>query len=370
MMDTRNQREKSVHSIAFHEEQLPLFDAYMTDELDEDERVQVEQHRQSCQECQQLFAGVAHLRHALGTLSETENPAVPARARPHSSPMLQAVMARIEQGKNRGDHFTADRAKQAQTSFRTLSAYSPAALARKRARSIYLSSAAAVFCVLLLAGLIITIRNASTSSGNRQISVPPPVVWTTQQPMLVQNSAGVFALKEIEITTAKEFRFYYVFKSSHQGTVHVAAVSSLNAGQQPVPLSTTVLSLGMIDDYNIGVIRVQYLDRVGQTIALSITSPEEGSVRWQLTPLKQLVAEPHPEGGGYYGFPINQHIFPAIIWSGPRSGLVWPSQHSMVSLFKNAAGTRYIFLQVDYSGKITVITKEQCIQLIGEQNCT
>src|SRR5205807_7775152 len=50
-----------------------------------------------------------------------------------------AVMARIEQGKNMGDHFTADRVRQAQTSFRTLSAYSPASLARKRARFIYLS---------------------------------------------------------------------------------------------------------------------------------------------------------------------------------------------------------------------------------------
>ena len=278
-------------------------------------------------------------------------------------------MARIEQGKNMGDHFTADRVRQAQTSFRTLSAYSPASLARKRARFIYLSIAAAVFCVLLFAGLIIVIRNASTS-GNRQISVAPPVVWTTQQPMLVQNSSGVFALKEIEITNTKEFRFYYAFKSSHQGTIHVTAVSSLSTGQQPVPLSTTILSLGTIDDYSIGVIRVQYLDRVGQTIVLSITSLEEGSARWQVAPLKQLVAEPHPEGGGYYGFPIDQHLFPAIIWSGPRSGLVGPSQHSMVSLFMNAAGTRYIFLQVDYSGKIAVITKEQCIQLFGKQNCT
>ncbi|SRR5260370_40351749 len=204
----------------------------------------------------------------------------------------------------------------------------------------------------------------------RKMSIAPQVVWMTQQPMLVQNSTGVFALKEIEITTAKEFRFYYVFQSSHQETIHVAAVSSLNAGQQPVSLSATVLSLGAIDNYSIGVIRVQYLDRVGQTITLSITSPEEGSVRWQLTPLKQQLAEPHPEGGGYYGFPVDQQIFPAIIWSGPRSGPAGPLQHSMVSLFKNAAGTRYIFLQVDYSGKIAVITKEQCIQLIGEQNCT
>ncbi|HVB74588.1 MAG TPA: hypothetical protein VNE38_13620 [Ktedonobacteraceae bacterium] len=99
-MDTSNQREPSAHSMAFHEEQLALFDAYLTDELDEDERAQVEQHRQRCQECQQLFAGVAHLRHALGTLSETKNLAVPEHAHPHSSPVLQAVMARLEEGNN------------------------------------------------------------------------------------------------------------------------------------------------------------------------------------------------------------------------------------------------------------------------------
>jgi hypothetical protein len=44
-MDTRNQRETSAHSIAFHEDQLPLFDAYVTDELDEDERIQVRSKR-------------------------------------------------------------------------------------------------------------------------------------------------------------------------------------------------------------------------------------------------------------------------------------------------------------------------------------
>lgn len=369
-MDTRNQKEPSAHSIAFHEEQLPLFDAYMTNELNEDERAQVEQHRQTCPECQQLFAGVAHLRHALGTLTQTENPAVPAHALHNSSPLLADIMAHIEQGKNGGDHFAADRARRAEPSLRTLNAYRPAAVARKRTRLTYLSIAALLFCVLLLTGLIITIRNASPIAKNTPISIAPPVVWTTQQPMLVQNSAGVFALKEIEITTAKELRFYYAFTSSHQGTIRATAVSALNAGQQPVSLSTMVLPLGTIDDYSVGVIRVQYLDRVGQTITLSITSPEEGSARWQLTPLKQQMVEPHPEGGSYYGFPVDQHLFPAIIWSGPRSGPAGPSQHSMVSLFKNAAGTHYIFLQVDYSEKIVVITKEQCIQLIGEQNCT
>jgi hypothetical protein len=258
--------------------------------------------------------------------------------------------------------------EQAKTSFRASGADGPAVLARKRARSTNLRIGAAVSCFLLLAGLILTIRNAPTSSGK---SEPPPLVWTTQQqPRLVQNSAGVFALKEIEVTTMKELRFYYAFHSSHHGTLHVAAVSSLMADQQqPVTLSATVLSLGTIDEFSVGLIRVQYLDRVGQTIALSITSPQEGSVRWQLTPLKQLIAEPNPEREEYYSFPVDQHLFPAILWSGPRSNHAGPSPGSMVSFFKNATGTHYIFLEVDYLGKVAVITREQCVELVGEQVC-
>jgi hypothetical protein len=365
-MDTRNQRETSAHSIAFHEDQLPLFDAYVTDELDGDERIQVEQHLQDCQECQQLFVEVTHLRDTLRTPLARGQSSASERARSHSPQMVQAVMASIERKEKREGHFAANGERQTQTFLRKAgtSVFPP----QKRVWPIYLSIGATVLCLLLLVGFILTLH--PTSSENGQRSVPSPVVWVTQQPLLVQNSAGVFALKEIEITTGREFRFYYAFQSSHQGTIHVAAVSSLRVDQgQSVTLPATVLPLGTIDDVSVGVIRVHYLDRVGQTIALSITSPAEGSVRWQLTPLKQLVAEPSPSGGGYYGLPVDQHIFPEIIWSGPRSGPVGPSQHSMVSLFKNAAGTRYIFLQVDYSGKIAVITREQCTQLVGKQVC-
>lgn len=365
-MGATNQSNSSAHSKAFHEEQLPIFDAYVTNELDPDEKAQIEQQLRSCQECQHLLEEVTRLRHALGTLSETESSSAAGRVISHPQSIVHTVLERIGQEEKRRNSFTTGRARQEQASFHPPSAYHPALLARRRARSIYLSLVAALCCGLLIVGFIIVFRNTS-SSGNKQISVPPPTVWTTrQQSMLVQNSAGIFALKQIEITTKKEFRFYYVFKSSHQGTIHVTAISSLNTGQRqfPVTLSTTVLSLGTIDGISVGVIRLQYLDRVGQTIMLSITLPGEAREHWQLTPLKQLLIEPHPEGGGYYGFPVDQHLFPEIIWSGPVGG-----PQSMVSLFKNAVGTRYIFLEVDYAGKIVVITREQCIQLVGEQIC-
>lgn len=364
-MDTRNQGERAAHSAAFHERHLSLFDAYTTNELGEVERVQVEQNLQSCQECQHLFTEVTHLRSVLGTLSETENPSVPVQVS-HSPQMLQAILERIEPEKNRAKHPTTIRVRQTQTPFRSPGEYSPAILAQKRTRSIYLGIGAALCCVLLLGGFMITLRNTLPSARNKTIA--PQEVWMTeQQSMLVQNNVGIFALKKIEIITRKEFHFYYAFQSSHQDTLHVVAISSQPTGQeQPVTLSATVLPLGTIDGINVGVIRVQYLDRVGQTITLNITSPKEGDTRWQLTPLKQLEAEPHPEGGGFYGFPVDRHLFPKIIWSGPFSE---PSEQSKISLFKNATGTRYIFLEVDYAGEVKVITREQCIQLFREQIC-
>lgn len=356
-MDTRNHRDSSAHSIAFHEQQLPLFDAYMTNELDEDEKTQVEQHLKSCQECQHLFNEVTHFRYLLGTrLQPAESFTSAQKETTHSSSIIHAVMECIEQKGKKGDH----------------SAPLPTLTARKRVPYTYLRIVAAVLCLFLLVSLLATIQHTlnTSSSKNGPMSVPAPIVWTTQQSMLVQNSAGVLAIKEIEITTQKEFRFYYVFQSSHQGTIHVTAASSLNTTQtQPIILSATVQSLGIIDGFSVGVIRVHYLDRAGQTIALRITSSGSGNASWQLTPLKQLIAEPHPEGGSFYSFPIDQHLFSEIIWSGPISGVAGPSQQSMVAYFKNAASTHYIFLQVDYAGEVAVITKEECVQLVGAQNC-
>lgn len=364
-MDTGNQGARVAHSTAFHERQLSLFDAYTTDELDEAERVQVEQDLHRCQECQRLFTEVTHLRSVLGTFAATENASVPAQVA-HSPRMLQAVLERIGPEKNREKHPTTIQVSQLQTPFHSPREYSPAALAQKRARSISLGIGAALCCVLLLGGLIIALRHSLPSAGNRVVA--PRMPWTAQQQsMLAQNSAGIFALKEIEVTTKKEFRFYYAFQSSHQGAVHVVAISSLRTGQeQPLTLSATVLPLGTIDGIAVGVIRVQYLDRVGQTITLTITSPQEGDTRWQLTPLRQQSTEPRPQGGDFYGVSVDQHLFPNIIWSGLFS---IPPGRSMLSLFKNAAGTRSIFLEVDYAGDITVITREQCIQRFDEQMC-
>jgi hypothetical protein len=184
----------------------------------------------------------------------------------------------------------------------------------------------------------------------------------------VHKSAGVFALKEIEITTGREFRFYYAFQAAQQGALSVTAVSSLQTkqGQSSLPLATTVMPLGTIDGISVGLIRVQFLDQGGQTITLQVTSSAESGVQWQLTPLRQLVAEPHPEGGGFYRLPVDQELFPAIIWSGPYSK---PGVQPMVSLLRDTTGAHAIFLEVDYTGKVAVITREQCLQMANAQIC-
>ena len=360
-MNTRNQSNTSDHSTAFHEQQLPLFDAYITDELNTNERGLVEQSLSSCKECQQLFTDVTDLRHTLGTLSQNES----VSATELTQQMVQAVMASIEQKEESGNHFTADDERQAQA-FTNVPRVS--ITTRKRIRPMSLSIGVALICLILLVGFLITLP---PTSRNKPISVPSPVRWVMQrEPMLVRNNAGVFALKEIEITKGKEFRFYYVFQSSHQGTIHVTAISSLNAAQaHPVTLSTTVLPLGTIDNFRIGVIRVQFLDRVDQTITLNITSSEERNVKWQLTPLKQLLADPPPQEA-FYRFSIDQSLLPEVVWSGPYSGSRSLPPYSMIGFFKNKASTRYIFLLIDYSGKIEVISREKCIQLVGKQGCS
>jgi len=126
--------------------------------------------------------------------------------------------------------------------------------------------------------------------------------------------------------------------------------------------------LGTIDNISVGVIRVQYLDRAYQTITLNITSPSEKSVNWQLAPLKQLLVDPRSKGGAFYGLYVDQHLFPNIIWSGPSG---WPGlpPYSSLAFFKNKADTHYIFLLIDYFGKVEVITREKCIQVVGERGC-
>jgi putative zinc finger protein len=357
-MDTRNSKEMFAHSNVFHEQKLALFDAYITSELDEDEKIQLEEHMNGCQECQQLFAEVTRFRQQIGILIETDRLPVPEKEHAYASQITQSVMVHIEQEKKAGS-----REQQTQTHHR---ASAPSTPVRKRTVPLYLRIIAAMLCLFLLTGLIVTLHQNTNISGRGAVSVPPPIVWITQQHyMLVQNGTEVFTLKEIEITTQKEIRFYYVFKSSYQKPFHVTADSALSTGQgQNISLSATVQPLGTIDSYDIGIIHVQYLDRAGQTVTLHITSSAMGNVNWHLSPLKQLIAEPHPEGS-FYGFSVDQRLFPAIVWSGPAGR----SEQSQVAFFKASGSAHYIFLQVDYLGKIRVITKEECIQLGGEQNC-
>lgn len=363
-MDTSNQRKASVHSNDFHEECLSLFDAYATDELNKDERLHVERNVQECQECQRLLADIIHFRQGLQALSETDSSVVAAQARLYSQPLLQTVMASLEQEERQKKE--ARERVQTRISFPLRNMYNRALSDRTWRKSIYLSLSAAFCCLIVLAGLI-TMSRISLPRGKGTNTMPTPLAWRNQQ-LLIQNSAGVFAIKGTEIISGKEFRFYYAFKSSHHGTIHASAFSTPGAGQSSVSLHTTVLPVGTIDHVSVGIIRVQYMNHVGQTITLNITSPQEGKLSWQISPLKQQFPETNPERSRT-SLIVDQQLFPDVILSGQISPAL--GSPIRISLFRNPTGTQHLFIKEYYdTGKFEVITREQCIQLIGEQLCS
>lgn len=198
----------------------------------------------------------------------------------------------------------------------------------------------------------------------------PPAIWEGQPNQgIAIGPAGTFALKFIEFTP-KQFRFYYVFKTSHQAPLQVTASSAIpaNTSMPVIPLATTVQTLGRISEYTIGVIHVQHLNRAGQIIMLAITPALAGAATWRLEPFKQLIMEPHSQTarGGIGVMPVG---LPEAQWSGEY-------QEQLVSYVKvvipgqPVADRTYVFLRSDDPVVVKVITKAQYIAIAGPANFT
>ena len=355
-MATGDSKDTVGYSTTFHEQRLALFDAHIANELNESEKEQVKQHLNSCQECQQLFSEFTRFHNQFETLRETKKLSL-QRAQTYASQITHTVMTRLEQGKD-----GASEVSQTPMRSHTTTALIPF---KRRTWSIWLRVITAIACLFLLTSLLVTVYhnvNTLTPTGKSGTARPLTMAWTTQQQYtLAKNNAGVFALKGIEITVAKEFRFYYAYKWSQKSTLSIVALSTQQG--KDVTLSATMQPLGVVDGYSIGVIHVQYLDRVNQTIILHILSQARENVRWQLSPLKQIQTEPHPEGGGYYELSIEQKLLSEIVWSGSV-----PGGKSMTAFFTNKTSTHYLFLRLNYMGEVKVITKEEYLQLSGKQN--
>ncbi len=202
---------------------------------------------------------------------------------------------------------------------------------------------------------------------------PAPEVFAVQ---LGQSSAsgavGTFELRMVDITP-QQFRFYYVFKSSHSSSIRVTASAEASANASPPqPLTVTVQVLGQLGAYQVGVIHVTRGQNVAQTISLAITPSNpvggNGATVWRLSPVKQLIPQPHAHSART-GVGWDPVLSPEAQWSAE----VAPQLVSYVKIIipgQPAADRSYVFLRSDDAVVVTVITKAQYLAFAGAVNFT
>jgi hypothetical protein len=227
----------------------------------------------------------------------------------------------------------------------------------------------------------------AASSPGVVVGVPPDV-W---QPApsgqgFASGSAGAIALKWLEYTP-QQFRLYYVFKPSDQGTqastpaqpVALQVTGSASLPGSPttpaIPLPVTSQTLGQIGAYTIGAIHIgrfdhtgQPVNRAGQIITVAITPSLPGAATWRLSPIHQLIVEPHAQTarGGLGAYPDG---LPEAQWSPPvQAQLV--SYVKVILPGQPVADRSYVFVRSDDWVKVQVISKAQYIALAGGENFT
>jgi hypothetical protein len=237
----------------------------------------------------------------------------------------------------------------------------------------------AVRGVVILTLLALTCAlSACTSARPTPPSVvsAPPIVWQVSPPSFASGPAGVIALRRIEIMPP-QFRIYFVFKPSSQAdaqahpiTLHITASSSLAAKPTTpaVPLTATIQTLGQIGAYSIGVMHIQHLNRADQVVTVAITPSLPGAATWRLSPIHQLIVEPHAQTayGELVGFSDG---LPEAQWSPPvQAQLV--SYVKVIIPGQPIADRTYVFVRSDDPVNVQVISKAQYIALAGGENFT
>lgn len=365
MSNHRHLTENSSYSP--HEKIILLLDAYSTDELEDDEQEAVEQHLVSCRECQNLLATVHHFRGLSSRLSAHDRPndwdgeSVLMSHDDLSSGIADRVLNEIT-AKNE------ERMRQQPIAEIPQNHLSAKNTLRRWNWRTSLPAIAAVLCVALLAGSLLLALTYFHQPSSGPASQPPALNWERYQgQFLAQNTEGTFSIKYMDITN-REFRFFYAFRSHHGGIPNVEVVSYPASNPGAVTkLVTTVQSLGYLDGFNVGVVHARGLNRVGQIIALQITPLGKNTPTLRLAPLKQLLNYSFDSTRIYEGFPIEQTGLPGIFWYGPV-------KMEQVAFFKNTVSNppgghaTYIFVRLDDSIVVKVITQEEYLAIAGQQN--
>ena len=222
--------------------------------------------------------------------------------------------------------------------------------------------------LLLVGSLAFLLYSIKSFRSQMVCACPAPLVWSFQRSQaFAQRNQDEFSLKNVTITS-QEFHFFYAYTFSHPGFPNITTTSSLE-GRSAVPLQleTRVQPLGVLGNVTIGVIHTKLINKALQIIELHITPPGESTPLWTLTPLQQMIDEPHP-GNSTYGFEDLSRIgIPTIEFYGP----VMMEQVAYFRLVKPTQSTSrptHIFLKMDHPVLVSLISQEQYLAIAGSEN--
>jgi len=230
-----------------------------------------------------------------------------------------------------------------------------------------------------------------------------PPTWQLQSGQtLLQNAAVILSLKDITITPA-EFRFLFVAKTPDQRVLDFAVSSSIDRSSflgrvrtilgeyrsefsslaqhamfsrlkwlyrrattgdlqfSERTLETTTQHLGILGGWSVGVVHCERTNRARQEITLHVSLTGSQDFSWHLTPLRQLVWQPHRESARYT-LSISQDELPEIQWVGP---IMREQVGYFVHKTKKQPGRekRSIFVRLDHPSKVTMLTKSEYLAI-------
>ncbi len=147
--------------------------------------------------------------------------------------------------------------------------------------------------LVLILGFGLQILNSKMQQENNYpIGNRPPVTWSYESAhSSVQNSSGMLGVKGV-LVTSRNAIFFYAAQGSNQKPLTAVSATSYSVDSEiqksDQTISTQVQQLGVIDSYNVGVIKTALFNKPGQTLALHVKLADNDQSSLELSPLKQI----------------------------------------------------------------------------------
>jgi hypothetical protein len=179
---------------------------------------------------------------------------------------------------------------------------------------------AAILCAVIV-GILWFSTMSPHSSRTQTTAIGGTWLLQQDQTPVIRQGQNVFAVEYVPIMDNRDFNFIYTYRSSHpEVPLHVNVISMLPS--QPtssITINSTVQQLGMLGDFEIGEIHARMPNRVGQSIVLQGTFPDQTTL-WHLTICYQNVefsSTESPTIGMEGGLLADQGKVPEIIAHSP-----------------------------------------------------